>query len=351
MDIKSFLPGSSKKRGRGRIPGDTGKPVLHPDVVVKENDPGTQEEYIVGLSYKKFFSVGQMEYEIIKLLDGNHTAAEIQTEFLKTRDLEIPINTIQTFINELASLELVSFERDLKARKCVNLNLPGIFYKLFSLVYKPVPLTLVVTLNLVSFIFFIVNIEVIFNFMSAYFSFYFVWIFILVFLVTNFFHEIGHGAAIGYFNFKPGPIQIKRGSGLFLLHFSTPFVIYTPEKTINRRMKLTIVSGGILFDFLLVSIGMLLFSLSGIEVLKISGVLLLFTALSRILISFNFFNENTDMAKILAYYFESAGEAYKKHMAYKLTGTLFWLLQYSVLFFLIYVMLYSVRANVTLPPG
>lgn len=351
MNLKRFLPGSSKKRGRGSIDKAPGKPVLHPDAVIKKNDSGKQNEYILGLAYKKFFKLGEMEYEILKLLDGNHSPEEIQEEFLKSRDVEIPLNTIQTFISELASLELVSYNQDLKTGKSVNLNFPGIFYKLFSVVFKPVPLALAITLNLVSFIFFIVNIEVIFNFISSYFSFYFVWIFILVFLVTNFFHEMGHGAAIRYFNYKPGPIQIKRGNGLFLLHFSTPFIIYTPDKTISRRMKLTIVSGGILFDFIMVSLGLLLFSFSGSEVLMISGVLLLLTALSRVLISVNFINENTDMAKILSYFFESSGTEFKKNIFYKLSGTLFWLLQYSVLFFLIYVILYSVRANVTLPLG
>lgn len=351
MNLKTFFPGSSKERSRGRIDEGPGKPALHPDAVIKKNGPGKQEEYIVGLPDKKFFKVGPMEYEIIKLLDGNHSPEDIQAEFLRARDVEIPVNTIQTFINELASLELVSFNRDLKTGNVLNLNLPGIFYKLFSAVYRPVPLVLAVVLNLASFIFFIVNIQVVFNFISAYFSFHFVWIFILVFLVTNFFHEIGHGAAIRYFNYKPGPIQIKRGNGLFLLHFSTPFVIYTPERTISRRMKLTIVSGGILFDFMTVSAGMILFSFSGSDVLMISGVMLLLTALSRILISVNFFNENTDMAKILSCYFGETCPTFKSHIVYKLTGTLFWLLQYGVLFFLIYVILYSVRSTVTLPPG
>ena len=353
MELKTFLPGGSKKFHPAGFEEAAGKPALHPDAVVKKNDPGKpgEGEYIVGLPDKQFFKVGQTEYEIIKLLDGNHSAAEIQAEFLKTRDLEIPINNLQTFINELVSLDLVSFARGLKTRKSVNLNLPGIFYKWFSVVYKPVPLTLVVTLNLVSFIFFILEIQGIFNFISGYFSFHFVWGFSLVFLVTNFFHEMGHGAAIRYFNHQPGPVQIKRGSGLFLLHFSTPFVIYTPDRAISRRMKLTIVSGGILFDFIMISIGMLLFSFSGSAVSMIAGVLLLLTALARILISMNFFNENTDMAKILAYYFGVSGTAFKKRIVYKVTGTLFWLLHYSVLFFLIYVILYSVRANVTLPLG
>jgi hypothetical protein len=114
-------------------------------------------------------------------------------------------------------------------------------------------------------------------------------------------------------------------------------------------MKLTIVSGGILFDFLMIPVGMVLFALTGTAFLKLSGALLLITAVSRIISSFNFLNENTDMAKLLAFYFGESGTTYKRHIVYKLTGVFFWLLSYSVLFFLIYVILYSVRANVTLP--
>ncbi|MCX6579183.1 MAG: hypothetical protein NT166_03275 [Candidatus Aminicenantes bacterium] len=347
----------------------TGNPVLNPNTIIKKNGPGAQTEYIVGLSYKKFFKVGEIEYEILQLLDGAHSPDAIRQEFLEVRDVDIPIERIQAFINELGSLELVSFDAKIKTERYLHLTLPDFIYRWFSVLYRPVPLAASMVLGLVGLIFFILDTREIFTFITPYYSFHFVGIFILVYLVTSFFHELGHGAAIRYFNYKPGPIQIKRGNGLFFLHFSTPFIIYSPDKIIDRKLKLTIISGGIIFDFLVLVVGAALFRATAGGILKAAGVLLQLTALSRIVLSINFFNENTDLAKLLVYYFEpcsveSTGSAesadvmegegakdasFKKHFLYKAIGTLLWLLQYSVFFFIIYMILYSVRARVTLP--
>jgi len=329
----------------------TNNPALHPCAVIKKDDSGKDVGYLVGLPNKKFFKLGETEYEILKLLNGQHSAASIREEFLKTKDVEIPIDTIECFIEEVISLGIASPSPGVKTRKSVDITIPGIFYKCFSLIFKPVILVGSLIIGLAAFVFFILNIRSIFGYLTPYYTWYFPVLFIVVYLVTSFLHEIGHGAAIWNFHYPPGPVQIKRGNGLFLFHFSTPFIVYDPDKPIDKKIKLTIIGGGMVVDWILMAGGTIVFLCTSTSSVPgaIGGILVLLTALARLLVSLNFFNENTDMAKLLSYNFENAVPGYKKHFLYKVLGTVFWLLQYSVFFYLIYIFLYPLRSVMMQP--
>ncbi|MGE5344145.1 MAG: hypothetical protein ACM3SY_21980 [Candidatus Omnitrophota bacterium] len=228
---------------------------------------------------------------------------------------------------------------------------PAVVYTCLSVIFNPSILAFLMINGLAGFLLFLFNIREIFHVITLRSSFYFPVIFITVYLLTSVFHELGHGAALRYFNYKPGPIQVKLGNGVFLLHFSTPFLIHSPNQPMSRKIKLTIISGGMIVDAILLAMGVYMFRfvLHSWHLIKVFGILLSLTALCRILLSLNFFNENSDMAKILEHYFEPEATDFKKHIMYKFVGTVFWILQYSVFFFLIYLFLYLVHSMIMRP--
>lgn len=337
----------------------TPHPRLHPAAMIRDlsltGDPVSpgqapeKREYLVGVSYQKFYRIGEPEYWILNLLDGCRSVGDIREEIIRREDLDIPLPVITGFIRDLEGYGLITYREHIRIPGSLTIHAPRLFYRILSQVFSPAGLWASAAAILVGLILLGFQGEEMVNYASSLYSMVFVAVFIMVNAATSFFHELGHGAAIYRFGHIPEPIHIRRSSDIFLLHLSIPFVIYDPDRKVERRVVLFTTAGGVLLDLWQAVSGVFLYALGAAGVgggwggLRAAGIFLLFTATARILLSANIFNEKSDLSRFIVYYTNKSLTELKKGMAFRLAGVILWLLQYAVTFFLIYVIVYSLR--------
>jgi putative peptide zinc metalloprotease protein len=108
------------------------RPLLRPDLVISAREERGVPEYVVKLPEQgRYFRVGESEYLIMQLMDGQHDLEQIRQASQNRHDLTVELSVLEGFVGGLAKngcLDQDTADEDGKASKRVGVK--GLFSKL-----------------------------------------------------------------------------------------------------------------------------------------------------------------------------------------------------------------------------